>query len=195
MNRTIGLAVAAPLALAAGAAEAHTGVGATHGFAAGLAHPVFGADHLLAMVAVGLWAALLGGRATWLVPAAFVTVMAGGGLLAMAGLGLPAAELAIVASVVVLGVLVAARVTVPTAAGMAIVAAFALFHGFAHGLEMPAAASGLLYFAGFALATAALHAVGLAIGMAAGRLSEGLAVRAAGGAIAAAGVLLIAGVV
>jgi len=195
MKRSIGLAVvAAPLALAAGAAEAHTGVGATSGFAAGITHPIFGADHLLAMIAVGLWAALLGGRAMWLVPATFVGVMTAGGLLAMAGLGLPVVEVMILASVVVLGVLVAARVTVPTAAGMAVVAAFALFHGFAHGAEMPAAASGVLYFAGFALATAALHAVGLAIGLLAGRVSEGLAVRAAGGAIAAAGILLVAGV-
>ena len=185
--------VALPLVLVAGAAQAHTGVGPAAGFLAGVAHPIFGADHLLAMVAVGLWAALLGGRAMWLVPAAFVGVMVAGGALAMAAVGLPLVEVMIVASVMALGGLVAARVKVSAAVGMAIVAAFALFHGHAHGMEMPANVSGLLYFAGFALATASLHGLGLAIGLLAGRLREGVAVRAAGGAIAAAGVLLLVG--
>jgi urease accessory protein len=193
-TRAIAPAAAVSILLAAGAAQAHTGVGATSGFMSGLAHPIFGLDHLLAMVAVGLWASLLGGRAMWLVPAAFVAVMAAGGALAMAAVGLPVVELMIVGSVVALGALVALRVRVPAAAGMAVVAAFALFHGHAHGMEMPAGAGGLSYFAGFALATAALHGVGLAIGVAAGKLREGLAVRAAGGAIAAAGLVLMAGV-
>lgn len=187
-------AIAAPLALAAGAAQAHTGAGPTAGFMAGIAHPFFGVDHLLAMIAVGLWAALLGGRAMWLVPAAFVGLMAVGGVLAITAVGLPVVELMIAASVIVLGGLVAVRVKAPTVAGMAVVAAFALFHGHAHGLEMPVGAGGLSYFAGFVLATAALHGLGLAIGLTAGRLRDGLAVRAAGGAIAAAGLLLIAGV-
>ena len=186
--------VALPLLLVAGAAQAHTGVGPAAGFLAGVAHPIFGADHFLAMVAVGLWAALLGGRAIWLVPAAFVGVMVAGGALAMAAVGLPLVEVMIVASVMVLGGLVAARVKVSAAMGMAIVAAFALFHGHAHGMEMPANVSGLLYFAGFALATASLHGLGLAVGLLAGRLREGVAVRAAGGAIVAAGVLLLVGV-
>jgi urease accessory protein len=195
LTRTIApAALVAPLLFAASAAQAHTGVGPTAGFLAGVGHPIFGADHLLAMVAVGLWAAMLGGRALWLVPAAFVAVMVGGGVLAMAAVGLPVVELMIVGSVVALGALVALRVKVPTAAGMAVVAAFALFHGHAHGMEMPANASGALYFAGFALATAALHGVGLAIGLLAGKLHDGLAVRAAGGAIAAAGLLLMVGV-
>ena len=187
-------AIATPLALVAGAAEAHTGVGPTAGFVAGITHPIFGADHLLAMVAVGLWAALLGGYARWLVPAAFVGVMALGGALAMMAVGLPVVEVMIVASVAVLGALVAMRVSVPVMIGMVIVAAFALFHGHAHGTEMPAGASGLLYFTGFALATAGLHALGLAIGLLAGRVREGLAVRATGGAIAVAGIALLAGV-
>lgn len=186
--------IALPLVLVAGAAQAHTGVGPTTGFLSGLAHPIFGPDHLLAMVAVGLWAALLGGRAMWLVPAAFVGVMAAGGALALAAVGLPLVEVMIVASVMALGGLVAARVKVSAAVGMAIVAAFAVFHGHAHGMEMPANVSGLLYFGGFALATASLHGLGLAIGLLAGRLREGVAVRAAGGAIAAAGVLLLVGV-
>ena len=187
-------AIATPLAVIAGAAEAHTGVGPTAGFVAGITHPIFGADHLLAMVAVGLWAALLGGSARWLVPAAFVGVMAVGGALAMVAVGLPVVEVMIVASVAVLGALVALRATVPVMIGMVIVAAFALFHGHAHGTEMPAGASGLLYFTGFALATATLHALGLAIGLLAGRVREGLAVRATGGVIAVAGIALLAGV-
>ena len=187
-------AIATPLILAAGAAQAHVGAGPAGGFLAGLGHPVLGVDHLLAMIAVGLWAALLGGRATWLVPAAFVGVMALGFALAMMAVGLPVVEVAILASVVVLGGVVAARVRAPVALGMVVVAAFALFHGHAHGTEMPAAAVGLQYLAGFALATAALHGLGLAIGHLAGRFGDGLAVRAAGGTIAAAGVLLIVGV-
>jgi urease accessory protein len=200
MTKSLLSSVIAPAAgaalglLAASAAQAHTGVGPTAGFGAGIAHPVMGADHLLAMVAVGLWAALMGGRAMWLVPAAFVAVMAAGGLLAAAAVGLPAVELTIVASVIALGALVAFRVRVPVAAGMAVAGAFALFHGWAHGAEMPIGAGGLLYFAGFAAATAALHGVGLALGVAGGRLRDGLAVRAAGGAIALAGIVLTAGV-
>lgn len=189
-------AIAVPFALAAGAAQAHTGVGPTGGFMAGLAHPLFGVDHLLAMVAVGVWATLLGGRATWLVPAAFIAVMVVGGVLALAAVGLPVVELMIAASVVVLGGLVAARLKAPAAIGMAVVAVFALFHGHAHGMEMPAGAGGLLYFAGFAMTTAGLLGLGVTIGRLAGRLREGregLAVRAAGSAIAAAGVLLMAG--
>ncbi len=196
MTKLIRIAACAiPLALAAGAAQAHTGVGPTAGFMAGLSHPIFGADHLLAMVAVGLWASLLGGHARWLVPAAFVGAMAVGGILAMAAVGLPVVELMIVASVAALGGLVAMRTTVPLMVGMVVVAAFALFHGHAHGTEMPAGASGLLYFTGFALATAALHGLGLAIGLVAGGLvGEGVAVRAAGGAIAVAGIALLAGI-
>ena len=195
MTRAIqSIAVAAPLLVIAGAVQAHTGAAPTGGFLAGLSHPIFGADHLLAMLAVGLWAAHLGGRACWLVPAAFVAVMALGGGLAMASLGLPAVELMILASVVVLGGLVAARLRVSTALGMLVVAGFALFHGHAHGTEMPAGATGLLYAAGFVLATALLHGLGLAIGRLAGRLGQGLAMRAAGGAIAGAGLLLMAGV-
>ena len=186
--------VVLPILLVAGTVQAHTGAGPAAGFPAGLAHPLLGIDHLLAMIAVGLWAALLGGRAQWLVPAAFVAVMLVGGGLAMAAVALPMVETMILTSVVVLGGLVAARLTVPVAAGMAIVAAFALFHGHAHGMEMPVSAGGAQYFAGFLLATAALHAIGLAIGVLARRRHEALPMRAAGGAIAAAGLLLVIGV-
>ena len=187
-------AAALPMALVAGVAEAHTGTATGGGFVVGLTHPIFGADHLLAMVAVGLWAALLGGRATWLVPATFVGVMAFGGLLAVMAVGLPAVEIVILASVVALGCLVAARIRTSVVIAVAVVGAFALFHGHAHGMEMPAGASGLLYSAGFVLATAALHALGVSFAVLTGRIRDGLAIRAAGGAVAAAGVLLLAGV-
>lgn len=192
MKNLVKLAVvSAPLAFVAGMAQAHSGVGPVNGFAAGAIHPLTGADHLLAMVGVGLWASMLGGRAKWLVPAAFLAAMAAGGALAMLAVGLPLVELMIMASVVTLGGLVAAGVRVPTAVGMMAVALFALFHGHAHGTEIPVAASGFAYVAGFTLATAALHALGLAIGHLAGRASHGLAMRATGGAIALAGVALM----
>ncbi len=187
-------ATALPIALVASVAQAHTGAAPGGGFVAGLTHPFFGADHLLAMVAVGLWAALLGGRATWLVPATFVGVMAAGGLLAVMAVGMPAVEIIILASVVALGCLVAARIKASLMIAMAVVGAFALFHGHAHGTEMPAGASGLLYSAGFILATAALHALGISFALLTGRIRDGLAIRAAGGAVAAAGVLLLAGI-
>src|SRR5581483_4853903 len=141
-------------------------------FAHGFAHPLSGLDHLLAMVAVGLYAALLGGRALWLVPASFVTMMTVGGAIGMAGIALPYTEVAIALSVVVLGLALALRIGVPTLAAMALVGAFAVFHGYAHGVEMPAAASSYAFAAGFVLATTLLHGVGLALGVAAGRLAD-----------------------
>ncbi|WP_119418569.1 HupE/UreJ family protein [Desertibaculum subflavum] len=174
----------------AGAAAAHTGHGATEGFAQGFAHPLLGLDHLLAMIAVGLWGARIGGRARWLVPAAFVGVMALGGVIGVAGFGLPLVELGIVGSVLVLGLLVAAAPQPPLWAPAAIVALFALFHGHAHGTEMPEAVSGLAYSLGFVLATALLHSLGLMLGLlVAGR--SPLALRLGGGAIAACGALLL----
>ena len=126
-------------------AHAHPGHDAS-GFSAGVAHPVHGLDHILAMVAVGLWAAQLGGRAKWLVPASFISVMAIGGALGMAGMPLPFAEQGIFASVLILGVLIAAAVRLPLAASMAIVGLFALCHGHAHGLEMPTTAQPRAFF-------------------------------------------------
>jgi len=183
--------LAGAVALAAGAAQAHTGHGPTAGFLHGFTHPLFGADHLLAMVAVGLWAAMAGGRSLWAVPAAFVGVMAIGGALGMAGVGLPGVEAMILASVVVLGALAAFRVALPVAAGMAVVGAFALFHGQAHGAEMPAGAGGLVYGAGFVLATAGLHGVGIAVARLADAVDPRRAARAGGAAIALGGVALL----
>ena len=177
------------LALAAATAAAHTGDHAVAGFASGLAHPFLGLDHLLAMIAVGLWAAQQGGRALWAVPAAFVGAMLLGGFAAWMGGTLPQVETGIALSVLVLGLLVATRRQWAAPAGMALAAGFALFHGYAHGLEMPQAASPFLYAMGFVLATMALHATGIA-----GKLLGCRAVQWAGAAIAASGLaLMIAG--
>jgi urease accessory protein len=170
-------------------AQAHPGHDIT-GFAPGFAHPFSGLDHLLAMLAVGLWAAQMGGRARWAVPATFVGVMALGGVLGMAGLHLPMVESGIAASVLVLGLIIATSARLSLAAAMPLVGLFALFHGFAHGAEMPASVSGFEYAAGFMLATAALHAAGIGLGMGMQRVASAPLVRFAGAAIAVAGVAI-----
>ncbi|MGE0008170.1 MAG: HupE/UreJ family protein [Parvibaculaceae bacterium] len=184
------------LALSAGVAQAHTGVGSTMGFGHGFGHPFSGLDHILAMVAVGLFAANLGGRALWLVPASFVAMMAVGGMLGIAGIGVPFVEIGIALSVVVLGAAVALSWNVPVAAAMTLVGVFAIFHGHAHGAEMPLAASGLAYAAGFMLATAILHAIGIGLGLSIGALARSHSHRitqVGGGAMALAGVGILAG--
>ena len=188
------IAAAAILVAIPGAALAHPGHDAG-GFAHGVMHPFGGLDHLLAMVAVGLYAALLGGRALWLVPATFVGVMALGGALGAAGYPLPHVETGIALSVIVLGLAVALRANLPTLAAMALAGLFAIFHGHAHGAEMPADAAAVSYSAGFMLATALLHGAGIAIGLAAGRLAErgSRVIQLAGGAVALAGVVILAG--
>ncbi|WP_246519810.1 HupE/UreJ family protein [Ancylobacter lacus] len=189
--------LAALFALSPSLAFAHPGHGEAAGLVHGFLHPVSGIDHVLAMVAVGLFAAHLGGRALWAVPASFVVLMAAGGALGMAGLALPHVELGIAASVIALGAAVALRsVRWPLAAAMAMVGAFAVFHGFAHGAEMPESASGLAYGAGFMAATALLHAAGIAFGFAIERLAMERAPRlgqAVGALVAIAGVGLLAG--
>ncbi|PTM38698.1 HupE/UreJ family protein [Bosea sp. 124] len=176
----------------AGPALAHTGVGAVHGFEAGILHPLFGLDHVLAMVAVGLWAGLVGGRARFAYPLAFVAMMVVAGLWGMSGAALPGVEIGIAVSVVVLGLAIALNLTPPLAAGTAACAIFAIFHGHAHGAELPAGASGLGYALGFVLATAALHGLGLGLaGVLAARAP--LLARIAGGGLALAGVAILAG--
>ncbi|MDI4657397.1 HupE/UreJ family protein [Xanthobacter autotrophicus] len=178
-------------------AFAHTGVGAVHGFDAGFAHPMGGLDHLLAMVTVGVFAFQLGGRALWAVPLSFVALMAVGGALGISGIDVPFVELGIGLSVVVLGAAVAFGVKAPLALAMAVVGFFALFHGHAHGAEMPDDASGLAYGVGFMIATALLHVAGLGLGMAIGRFGETHGtryVRGAGAAVALAGIGLVAGI-
>lgn len=187
------LAVAA-LAASATPVFAHTGAAPhTHGLLAGLAHPLGGVDHVLAMVAVGLWAGLVGGRAALAWPAAFVTAMAVAAMAGMAGLDLPFAEIAIATSVVALGLAVALGVRVPVVAGAAACGLFAVAHGWTHGAEMPADAAGLAYGAGFVVATAALHAVGLGLAAVSQRHLSPRVTRLAGSTVALAGVALLTG--
>ena len=164
MLRTALRIAAVSLALAptlASAHPGHDGASLVHGFV----HPLGGIDHIVAMVAVGLLAARLGGRALWLVPASFIAAMAVAGLAGVAGIGLPYAEAGITVSVVALGAVAAFGVAMPVAAAMGLVAFFAVFHGYAHGIEMPETMSGFAYGAGFVAATALLHGVGIGLGM------------------------------
>jgi urease accessory protein len=171
-------------------AYAHVGVGDTIGFTQGLGHPLRGIDHILAMVAVGLWAAQCDGRARWVIPATFVFTMVLGGVIGTMGIIVPFVEQGIVLSILVLGVLVAAAVRLPLFASVLIVGLFALFHGHAHGAEMPPNVSGLAYGAGFVLATALLHALGIGMGLLTSRLGQANLARISGGIIAMAGMCL-----
>src|SRR5262249_38163849 len=156
---------------------------ATHGFM----HPISGLDHVLAMVAVGIFATQLGGRALWLLPTSFLLAMIVGGALGVAGIHLPLVETMIPVSVGALGAIVCLKVALPVAGAMALVAIAAIFHGLAHGAEMPETTSGLLYGAGFVAATALLHLVGIALGLALnniGAVAGSRLARGAGGAIA-----------
>ena len=171
-------------------AEAHTFGSQGAGLMAGLTHPFVGLDHLLAMIAVGIWAGQLGGRAVWLIPLTFVSVMAAAATLASFGLLLPLVEPAITCSVLVLGLLIAGSVCLPTSVGALLVGLFAVFHGCAHGLELPQAASPILYGAGFVLATALLH--GLGIGFALNSRQHKMLQRIAGYSLIAASGLLLA---
>lgn len=192
MIRRISLALAA-LAATTAPAFAHLNPEEHGSFMAGLSHPLFGLDHILVMVAVGLWAAQIGGKALWGVPAAFVSTMAIGFGLAVAGIGLPFVEPAILASVVALGLLVAMAVKLDTVASAAIVAVFALFHGHAHGGELGTAGA-LEFGVGFVAATALLHVAGIGLGLGIARLSAGaIAARVIGGLTALAGLVLAFG--
>jgi urease accessory protein len=172
----------------------HTGVGDATGFAHGFSHPFGGLDHVLTMLAVGLFAAQLGGRALWLVPLSFVTVMALGGAFG-AGAKLPLAEIGIGLSVIALGLAIALELGVPTVAAMGFVAFVALLHGHAHGTEMPETVSGLAYGAGFISATALLHATGIGLGTTIGRVGASRrVVQAGGGTIALAGAAILGGI-
>lgn len=163
LRRTLALAVGIASVVPTLAA-AHTGLGDSHDVAHGFAHPLGGIDHLLAMMMVGVLAFKMGGRAVWLVPSTFVAIMVVGGLVGMAQVGLPYTEIGIALSVVVLGATVAAGLNPPLIAMVAAVASFAVFHGYAHGAEMPEDAGGLAFGFGFVLATAMLHALGIAVG-------------------------------
>jgi urease accessory protein len=176
-------------------AQAHPGhPGQASGWVNGLLHPLSGFDHLCAMIAVGLWAAQRGGRALWMVPLSFVSVMALGGLLGLNGVPVPFAEQGIAASVLVLGLLLAASARLTLAASALIVGIFALCHGYAHGAEMPATASGFSYGLGFIAATTALLLCGISLGLLTQRLGSTRLVRCMGVLIAAFGLYLFCSV-
>ena len=189
-GRISALAVAV---LGVGSALAHPGHPDAFGFNDGFAHPFSGLDHLLAMLAVGLWAAQNKRSALWVLPLAFPLMMMAGALLALAGVVLPGVETGIAASVAVLGLLIAFAIRMPLWAGAAVVSVFALFHGYAHGSELPHGSSALWYGAGFVAATALLHLSGLALGLVASRKMAAQAVRVGGIAIAAVGGCLLSG--
>jgi urease accessory protein len=194
MKRIAPAATTALALFAATPAFAHVGVGATSGFFAGFEHPLSGLDHMTVMIAVGLWAALKGGRALWVWPAAFVGVMLVGGALGMAHIPVPFVEPGILASVVALGLLVAVAADLPVWTGAVVIGAFALLHGHAHGTEVPETASGIEYMAGFAAATALLHATGIAAAIALGQRFRTVT-RLGGAAVAVVGLGMMAGVI
>ena len=186
-----GVLVALSLAALASRALAHVETGQATGFLAGLAHPVSGLDHVLAMVAVGLWGAQLGAPAIWLLPVTFPIVMALGGLLGLLGVPLPGVEVGIAASAILLGDAVMTERRLPLYAAAALVGFFAVFHGHAHGTELPPGQSGLLYSLGFVVATGCLHAIGIAIGAMHRWPAGRMAVRIAGGGVGLAGVFFL----
>jgi urease accessory protein len=186
------------IAFAPASASAHIANGDGHGFVLGMLHPFGGADHLLAMTAIGLLAWQLGGRALWLLPTVFLLLMAAGGVLAFTGVALPLVELSITASVIVLGAVLALGMRAPIAAAAAIAGMFAIFHGYAHGYESPDGTAAAAYGAGFLSGTALLNAGGIAVGVLSGRLGEGLgsAIQRLGGAgMALAGIALLGRVI
>lgn len=175
-------------------ALAHEGEGVAGGFLSGFLHPILGWDHVAAMVAVGLWGAFLGAPAIWLLPIVFPLVMAFGGVLGIAGVPLPAVETGIAASAAVLGILVALGARPPLWVAAIVVAAFAIFHGHAHGTELPVAADAVAYAVGFVIGTGLLHLIGITFGLAAKWEAGRMLVRAAGGAIAMAGLAFLTGI-
>lgn len=195
MKKHLTTGLGAILALLPAAAMAHTGTGAHIDAMHGFLHPLTGLDHVLAMVAVGVFAAQLGGRSLWAVPAAFVLAMVAGGALGYFGTPLPLVEQGIALSVIVMGLAVALGLRLPLAPAMVLVAAFAVFHGHAHGAEGAAAGSFAGYAAGFVVATSILHAAGVALGMMLDRLGGAASLNSkrlvgATGALAGAAILM-----
>ncbi|MDH4337264.1 MAG: HupE/UreJ family protein [Candidatus Krumholzibacteria bacterium] len=186
-NRCLALLVLAWPAVA----WAHAEKGSVTGFLSGLHHPISGLDHVLAMIAVGLWGAQLGAPAVWVLPVAFPMVMAVGGALGLMGIGLPGVEVGIALSAVTLGIMVWREVRPPLWVAAVVVGFFAIFHGHAHGTELPAGASGILYSVGFVVATGCLHAVGIAIGTLHRWRAGQRVLQFAGAGVAVAGVLFL----
>lgn len=193
MSRRMSVTAAALISLVPHAALAHTGVGDMHGFMHGFMHPMDGIDHILAMVTAGMFAASLGGRALWLVPLTFVGMMGLAGAMGATGMALPFVETGIALSIITLGLIVSLNFKPPVVVAMALMAFFALFHGHAHGAELPEDVLGVLYGIGFMTATALLHTIGIVIGLGLGAAAKfgservlqlsGLAISLAGGAL------------
>jgi urease accessory protein len=175
------------------AAWAHVEAGQAGGFLSGLSHPVSGLDHVVAMIAVGLWGAQLGMPALWVLPVVFPLLMAMGGMLGLMGIPLPGVEIGIALSAVALGALVLGRVRLPLAVAMAVVACFAVFHGHAHGTELQAGQNAMLYSIGFVVATGLLHGVGIAIGLIQRWEPGAQILRGAGALVMAAGLYFLWG--
>lgn len=191
--RTVPLAGAATLALIALQARAHTDVADSQGFLAGVLHPITGFDHLLAMVAVGVWGATLGVPLLWTLPLVFPLLMVAGGILGIAGVPLPFVEAGIALSVLMLGAAILAQWRAPVAVAVALVAFFGVLHGHAHGTELPEAASPAAYSAGFVISTGLLHLSGVALGVLKRWPQGTLVLRALGGAMAGVGAWLLVG--
>jgi urease accessory protein len=193
LRRKLSLAII--LVMFAGVLNAHEGSGNSGGFISGFVHPINGWDHVVAMVAVGLWGAFLGAPALWLLPLVFPLVMALGGALGVVGVPVPAVEAGIALSAIVLGGMVAFALRPPMAITAIIVGAFAIFHGHAHGTELPNAANPFAYSVGFVVATGLLHLTGIAFGSAVRWPVGKIAVQMGGGAIALVGLAFLTGVV
>lgn len=178
-----------------GTALAHTGHGYGGGFISGFAHPILGWDHVAAMVAVGLWGAFLGAPSIWILPIVFPLVMAFGAVLGILGVPIPAVETGIALSAVVLGLMIALAVRAPIWVSAVLVGLFAIFHGYAHGTELPASTIVFAYAIGFVLATGMLHMIGIAFGLLVKWPAGRIAVRGAGGVITLAGVAFLVGAV
>jgi urease accessory protein len=171
-------------------AMAHTG-DVTTGFVGGFAHPLFGPDHVIAMVAVGLWGAFLGAPAIYTLPVVFPLVMAAGAVLGVLGVSLPGVEIGIATSAVILGMMVALAAQPPLWVAAVLVVVFAIFHGHAHGAELPTGADAVAYSVGFVIATGCLHLAGIGFGLLTRWPAGQLAVRAVGGAIAFGGLMFL----
>jgi urease accessory protein len=179
------------LLLGAQTAHAHAQEGHAAGLVSGLAHPISGLDHVVAMVAVGLWGAQLGAPALWLLPVTFPMVMAFGGMLGLMGVALPGTEIGIALSALALGILVGWEARPPLWVAALLVGSFAIFHGHAHGTELPAGTDALLYSIGFVVATGCLHAAGIGVGLLHGWRAGRVVLRGAGAAVALAGVVFL----
>jgi len=188
--RSIGLVLAA-LLFSTGVAEAHVGTGGASGFTAGFFHPITGLDHVVAMIAVGLWGAQLGKPAIWMLPITFPLVMAFGGFLGLLGVSISGVEIGIALSGVLLGAAVLTETRPPLFAAAILVAVFAVFHGYAHGGELPHGESALFFSLGFVIATGLLHAIGIVIGLIYHWPWGKITVRAAGGAVGVVGAIFL----